>query len=90
MIENGPMKKTNKKELEKLEQELTDLKESNKSLWDRYGSELCAGEMIAEETALQKKIEKLKITEKWREAGLLDENDNPIPSTPKPLTKNDE
>ena len=30
----------------------------------------------------QKEIEKLKTIEKWREAGLLDENDNPIPAIP--------
>lgn len=68
MIENGQMKN----ELEKLEKKLKKLKKSNKSLWDTYGSELCAGEMIAEEKALEKEISKLKTIIKWDKAGLLE------------------
>lgn len=71
-----------KKTINELEQELVDLKESHKSMWNTYGSELCAGDMIRKQDELQRKIEKLKIIEAWREAGLLDENDNPIPAIP--------
>ena len=48
------------KRLEVLELALEKLKESHRSLWDTYGSELCAGDMIGEEQALQEKINKLK------------------------------
>ena len=48
------------KRLEILEQSLKKLREYNRSAWDTYGSELCAGEMIAEERALEEKIKKLK------------------------------
>lgn len=47
-------------ELEELKQELKELKESNKSAWDTYGSELCAGGMIAEEKKLEEKIKELE------------------------------
>ena len=63
-------------EIEELEKELADLKESNRAAWDMYGSELCAGEMCAEEDALQEKIEKLKTREetikRWEKIGLLE------------------
>ena len=71
------------KSIEELEKELEDLKESNRALWDTYGSELCAGGMIAEEEALEKEILKRKTIKRWEKAGLLDENDNPVPSKPK-------
>ena len=48
------------KRLQILEASLEKLKESHLSLWDTYGSELCAGDMIGEEEALQEKIDKLK------------------------------
>jgi hypothetical protein len=48
------------KRLEILEKALEELKESNRSSWDMYGSELCAGDMIGQERALQEKINKLK------------------------------
>lgn len=48
------------KRLQILEASLEKLKESHRSLWDTYGSELCAGDMIGEEEALQEKINKLK------------------------------
>ena len=48
------------KRLEILEKALEELKESNRSSWDMYGSELCAGDMIGQERALQEKIDKLK------------------------------
>jgi len=46
--------------LEILEQSLVNLKAKNKTMWDTYGSELCAGQMIREEEILQEKINKLK------------------------------
>jgi hypothetical protein len=48
------------KRLEILEKALEDLKVSNRSAWDIYGSELCAGTMIEEEEKLEKKIATLK------------------------------
>ena len=48
------------KRLEVLESAFEKLKDSHRSLWDTYGSELCAGDMIGEEQALQEKINKLK------------------------------
>lgn len=53
----------NEKTIEQLEDELKKLKESNRSMWDTYGSELCAGDMIREEEELEKKILKLKTKE---------------------------
>jgi hypothetical protein len=44
------------KTIEELEQELEELRESNKASWDTYGSELCAGDMIGKEQALEKEI----------------------------------
>ena len=52
---------TTEQEIKKLEKELQDLKASNRSMWDSYGSELCAGAMINEEEQLEKEIERLKI-----------------------------
>ena len=52
------------KRLEKLERALADMKASNRSIWDIYGSELCAGEMMKEEERLQKEIDKIKKEEK--------------------------
>ncbi len=46
--------------IEDLESELEKLRESHRSLWDIYGSELCAGDMIGQERALVEKIKKLK------------------------------
>jgi len=48
------------KRLEVLESSLKSLRESNKAAWDMYGSELCAGDMIGQEKALEEKIKKLK------------------------------
>jgi len=42
--------------LEEKKEELRKLKESNKSAWETYGSELCAGDMIAKEEKLEKEI----------------------------------
>jgi hypothetical protein len=51
----------NKKEINDLLDELSDLRESNKFSWDTYGSELCAGDMIGQEKSIENKIEKLRI-----------------------------
>ena len=48
------------KKLEILEKALEDMKASHRSMWETYGSELCAGSMIRDEEELEKKIEKLK------------------------------
>jgi hypothetical protein len=42
--------------IEKKKTALEELKESHKSQWDVYGSELCAGGMLAEEEKLQNEI----------------------------------
>jgi hypothetical protein len=47
-------------ELEKLEEKLRILQEEHKSAWEKYGSELSAGSLIAEEEKLQKQIDLLK------------------------------
>jgi len=57
---SGQTKKKKSKTVAELEQELAELEASNASMWNTYGSELCAGEMIEEEKALRNKIEKLK------------------------------
>jgi hypothetical protein len=60
------------KTIEELEKELKEMKESHRSMWDTYGSELCAGDMIRQEEKLEKKIMKLKTIEKWDKSGLLE------------------
>ena len=62
----------NKKTIEELEKELKELKESHRSMWDTYGSELCAGDMIQQEEKLEKEILKLKTIKRWEEKGLLE------------------
>ena len=54
------MEVTIEQKIKKLEKELEELKASNRSMWDTYGSELCAGAMINEEEKLEREIEKLK------------------------------
>ena len=78
------------KRIEELEKELEELKASNKASWDMYGSELCAGDMLGKEAAIQKEIDKLKVLEKWREAGIVDENDNLIAAKPLQFLKLDD
>jgi hypothetical protein len=51
---------TTEQKIKELEKELKEIKESNRSMWDSYGSELCAGAMINEEEKLEKEIERLK------------------------------
>ncbi len=46
--------------INKLLDTLQKTRESNRSAWDTYGSELCAGAMIKEEETIEKKIEKLR------------------------------
>jgi predicted component of type VI protein secretion system len=43
-------------QISKKKEDLAKLKEHNKSAWDIYGSELCAGGMLAEEEKLQNEI----------------------------------
>lgn len=54
------MKNSKEKTVEELEKELERMRESHRSLWDTYGSELCAGDMIRQEKNLESEIEKLK------------------------------
>jgi len=44
------------KTIEELEKELVDMKASNNAAWSLYGSELCAGNMLAEEANLELEI----------------------------------
>jgi hypothetical protein len=78
------------KTIEELEKELEELKASNKASWDTYGSELCAGDMLGKEAAIQKEIQRLKELQILREKGLVDENDVPIPSNPLQFLKLDD
>jgi hypothetical protein len=71
----------NKKTLEQLEKELKEMKESNRSMWNTYGSELCAGDMIRQEDELEMKILKLKTIKRWKENGLLEG----VPLKPAPM-----
>ena len=48
------------KTIEQLEGELSRLRKENLEAWKTYGSELCAGNMFAEEKNLEVKIEMLK------------------------------
>ena len=66
------MKNNMKKTIEELEQELLEMKESHKSAWDTYGSELCAGDMIAQEKKLELEIKREKTIKRWSESGLLE------------------
>lgn len=66
------------KSIEELEKELQELEESNRALWDTYGSELCAGDMSAKEQAIRDEILRLKTIQKWKKLGLLDVNGAPF------------
>ncbi len=46
--------------LKALEKELEELKRNNRTAWDMYGSELCAGDMLRKEEILEEKINKMK------------------------------
>lgn len=56
----------NKEEINNILDELSDLKESNRSSWDTYGSELCAGDMIGQEKHLENKINELRNVSKTK------------------------
>jgi hypothetical protein len=66
----------NEKTIEQLEEELEQMKSFHRGAWDTYGSELCAGDMIAKETKLEEEIFKLKqreeIVKRWEKSGLLE------------------
>jgi hypothetical protein len=47
-------------ELENLKAKLARIKEQHMSLWETYGSELCAGSMSSEERYLEEQIKKLE------------------------------
>jgi len=69
------------KTIEELEQELKELEAGNKAAWELYGSELCAGEMSANEHALRDQIcelKKKKTIEKWEKIGLLEGLDGDV------------
>lgn len=71
----------NKKTLEQLEKELTDLKAYHKSAWETYGSELCAGDMIAQEEKLEKEIAKRRQKQKTLKRLELRPSDSPVVET---------
>ena len=54
------MKNKTKKTLKDLEKELENMKSYHGDIWNTYGSELCAGDMIRKEEKLEKEIAKLK------------------------------
>lgn len=64
------------KTIAELEKELLELKGYHMDIWNIYGSELCAGDMIKQEENLEREIAKLKqreeITQRWSKAGLLE------------------
>jgi len=50
----------NKDKINNLVDKLKKAKELNKSAWETYGSELCAGDMIGEEQCIEEQIEELR------------------------------
>lgn len=54
------MEQSEKVKIKKLEEELKEVKDSNRSAWETYGSELACGEMIENERKIEREIEKLK------------------------------
>lgn len=46
--------------LSKLKNELSTMQKYHSSLWDTYGSELCAGDMSNKEKQLEKKISNIE------------------------------
>lgn len=49
-----------KEKIRLLEGELILMKIAHKLMWEDYGSELCAGNMVKDEEELENKIKKLK------------------------------
>lgn len=60
------------KTIEELEQELIDMKALHEAAWSLYGSELCAGDMHAQEAKLELEIKRAKTIKKWEDSGLLE------------------
>lgn len=66
------------KTIEELEQELADLKATHLALWSQYGTELCTGDMIAEEKKLELEIKKAKTIKRWEGTGMLEGLDGDV------------
>jgi len=49
-----------KEKIKQLEAELILMKIAHKLMWEDYGSELCAGNMVKDEELLEEKIKTLK------------------------------
>lgn len=47
-------------QIKEKEQALTSMRSYHMSLWNDYGSELCAGDMVKQERKLQEEIDELK------------------------------
>jgi hypothetical protein len=64
------------KTIQQLEEELEQMKSFHRGAWETYGGELCAGDMIAKETKLEKEIFELKRKQetinRWEKSGLLE------------------
>lgn len=54
------MNNPNQEKIDKLKKELSELREDNLDMWNTYGSELCAGNMFANEKKLEDQIKKLE------------------------------
>lgn len=54
------MNNPNQEKIDRLKNELSELRQSNLDSWNTYGSELCAGDMISKEQKLEDQIKKLE------------------------------
>jgi len=61
-----------KKTVDELEKELVELKSLHEAAYSIYGSELCAGDMLAAEAKLELEIKRAKTIKKWDDSGLLE------------------
>ena len=59
------------KTIEELEKELEEMQNMHKSMWEAYGTDFFAGDIIAKKEKLKLQIIKLKTIEKWKKLGLL-------------------
>ena len=59
------------KTIEELEQELTELKSLHEAAYSIYGSELCAGDMLAAEAKLELEIKEAKTLKRWKDLGMV-------------------
>ncbi|KKM06799.1 hypothetical protein LCGC14_1740360 [marine sediment metagenome] len=50
-------------ELNKVREELKELRKNNRDAWNVYGSELCAGDMIGQERLLEEQIARAELKE---------------------------